>query len=185
MKLLQAISLPIGKQGNMKKINKKSKNEGFSLIEVLVVLVVFSFIGIIVSQSIVTTLRGAKRSDSDSKVRANIDYAVAIMGRHLRNARTVSCPSATRVNFTDQRQQSAYFSLQTSGTDRYIASSSATQRLTNSEVEVTNLTFVCTASAGNVPPSVTITISARDRSLGGVEQSRVTTSTRIMLRTNL
>lgn len=167
------------------------KEKGFSLIEILVVLVVFSFIGVIVAQSILTTLRGAKRSDSDSKVRSNIDYAVAIIERQLRNAREVTCPTTcpsgngTCLNFTDQKQRTASFFFQTTGNDRYIASSSATQRLTNSDVEITALTFTCTPATGNVAPSVEISISARDRTLGGVERSQITTSTQILLRTNL
>lgn len=160
------------------------KKSGFSLIEILVVLLVFSIIGIIVTSSVLATLRSARKSDSESKVRANIDYAMAIISRHIRNARTVSCPDSHTVTFEDQREQTASFFLQTLGQDRYVASSSATQRLTSSDINITDLTFACNPASGNNPPSVDVTISAIDKNFQGSEAAKISTSATIVLRTN-
>lgn len=159
------------------------KSAAFSLIEVLVVLVIFSIIGIIVAQSLLTTLRGAKRSDSESRVRSNIDYAVAIMERHLHNARSATCPNPETVNFEDQRQVATSFFREPTG--QYIASNSATQRLTSTDVTVTGVTFTCTPATGNVPASVSISINAFDNTAQGIERASVTVTTRVMLRTSL
>lgn len=164
------------------------KNAGFTLIEILVVLVVFGFIGIVVSQTVITTIRGTKRSDSDSRVRANIDYVTSVMDRHIRNAVSIACPSAARVDFTDQRQNVGSFLLNGVGADRHIASNSATTpnyRLTGNNTTVTAATFTCNPISGNTPPSVTINLTLEDRNESGSLKSRATTTRTIYLRTSI
>lgn len=158
------------------------KTSGFSLIEVLVVLTIFGFVALITSGSVLTTIRGAKRADSDTKVRENVTYALSTMERHLRNAVTVSC-SGGRVDYTDQSQLAASFYLNTVGNDRYIASVSASNRLTSADVNVTTLAFACIPADGSTPPSVNISITAEDRNAQGAERSQITSSTKVNLRT--
>lgn len=169
-------------------MTKKSKYclkyAGFSLVEILVVLAVFSVIGVIVSQSILSTLRGSKRSDSDSKVRENLDYAMAILERHLRNAKTATCTGTNRIDFVDQRDTATYFTYNVVGsncsTDCFIASGSA--RVTSSDVKITAASFVCSAGTSAVPTAITITLTGEDALAQGTEKSRITTSSKIILR---
>lgn len=167
-------------------------HRGFTLIEILVVLVVFGFIGLIVSQSVISTLRGATKSDSDSRIRSNLDYVSSIIDRHLLNAVGVSCPPVvppnSRVDFTDQRQNIGSFLLNGAGADRHIASNSATTpnfRLSSSDTTVTATVFTCNPAVGNNPPSVTFTITLEDRNQQGVLKSSATTTRTVNLRTNL
>lgn len=168
----------------------KSKIKGFSLIELLVVIALFSIIGVIVAQSSITTFRGAKKTDSDAKLRENIDYAMSIMERHLRSAVSVTCVSSTQVDFIDQNNNLGRFLLNTAGTDTYIASYSAlpapaTQRITSQELTISNLIFTCPVSASpNVAPVVDVGITALDRNAQGTDRSQITTSAKIILRTN-
>ncbi len=166
-------------------------NHGFTLIEILVVLVVFAFIGLIVAQSVISTLRGAAKADSDARVRSNLDYVSSILDRHLRNAVSVSCPAVpppalpTRVDYIDQRENPGSFYLNGSGADRHIASGSALLRVSADDVTTTTVEFTCNTAIGNNPPSVTFTITLEDRNQQGVLKSSATTTQTINLRTNL
>ncbi len=163
------------------------KIKGFSLIEILVVLAVFSILALIVTQGIFVTLRGAKKSEVTARVKENLAYALSVMERQLHNATEVTpCPNAspTKLDYKDENGKTAYFSCQNVGAAGYVASSSATVRLTADDVSVTACAFTCaTPPPGvNSPPSVDINITAQDALTSGVEGAQVTTSTKIYLR---
>ena len=158
--------------------------KGLSLIEIIMVVAIFSILGVLISRIILTTLRGSNRSDSLIRVRENLDYAVAVMERQIRNAEDATpCPNVDplRVDYQDSNGVSTYFACANVGTTGYIASGSA--RLTSSEVNVTFCSFVCSPAQGNVPPSVSFNLEAKDLNATGIEAASVTTSTKIYLRT--
>ena len=67
--------------------NKAIKRiQGFSLLEILVVIAVFSILAILTTQAVLLTLKGSKKSESLTKVRGSIDYSLAIIERSIRNA---------------------------------------------------------------------------------------------------
>lgn len=182
--------------------------EGFSLIELLVVITVFAVLGLLSTQAILLTLRGANKSESSIKVRENLDYAVAVMERQLRNAESVTSCDDNEIDYKDINNNPATFSCVIgSGADSsetpadsdmpdtsdtpdtqsvepntgYIASSSA--RLTSSDIIVSQCSFSCTTAENGVPPSVTIDISAHEANKKGIESAGVTLTTEISLRT--
>jgi prepilin-type N-terminal cleavage/methylation domain-containing protein len=167
----------------MKKNNINKK--GISLIEILVVITVFSVLGILASRAILLTIRGTKKSDSLIKVRGNLDYSMAIIERQLRNASQVSpCPNidTLTLNYLDNEGIAASFSCHDIATEGYVASGSA--RLTSDEIKVTSCSFACTPSlSAGLPPSVSITFIGEDVSTSGVESARVTITSKILLRT--
>lgn len=152
---------------------------GWSLIEILVVVVVFAIIAALASGSLLLSLRGSRRSEASIAVRENLNYAVSIIERQLHNAETVTCPNPTTISYTDLNFQSANFSCDLVG--GRIASSSA--QLTASNVKVTGCSFTCTAASPGVPPSVQISITGKDVNATGLEQQQITVDTQIMLRT--
>lgn len=161
---------------------------GFSLIEILVVLAVFSILAIVVAQGIFVTLRGARKSETTTRVKENLAYAIAVVERQLHNASEVTpCPntSPTRLDFKDEDGKTSYFSCQSVGPAGYVASGSATIRLTSDNVSVTACSFVCATPSPGVdsPPSVDINITAQDATTVGAEGAQVTTSTKVFLRT--
>lgn len=165
-------------------INDKS---GFSLIEILVVLAIFSILAIVVTQGIFVTLRSARKSETTSRVKENLAYATAVMERQLHNASEVTpCPntSPTRLDYKDEDGKTSYFSCQSVGPSGYVASGSASIRLTSDSVSVTSCSFACATPAPGVdsPPSVDINITASDAVTLGVEGAQVTTSTKVFLR---
>ncbi|MCH7641077.1 prepilin-type N-terminal cleavage/methylation domain-containing protein [Patescibacteria group bacterium] len=161
--------------------NSCRRQAGFSIVELLVVTMIFSILAVLTTQSIFLTLRGSRKSESLVAVRENVDYAFAIMERQIRNAQSIDCPDPVTLNYTDEHGASSSFTCETLGPDTYINSGSG--RLTNSEVTITcSSIFICDAGGGGVPPSVRIEISAQAAESFGAEGAEITTSTRILLR---
>lgn len=167
---------------------KKNKNllrrlAGFSLVEMLVVLAVFAILGVSVSQVLVVILRSARKSDTSTKVRSSIDFAVSTIERQLHNATAITpCPNPdnSTITVTDQNSQTYNFSCITPGANGYVASGSA--RITPDDVSITACTFICSAATASVPPSVTINLTAQDSTAKNAENTIITNTTKIYLR---
>ncbi len=160
------------------------KIQGFSLLEILVVITVFSILAILTTQAVLLTLRGSKKSESLTKVRGNIDYSLAIIERNIRNAESIEeCPNSDTsiISYLDEDGISTSFSCASDMDGGYIASASG--RLTSSEVDVTSCSFVCEDEGVGINPAVTVSISARDAKLSAMEGGEITISTIIFLRT--
>lgn len=153
--------------------------------ELLVVISIFSVIIVISTQAIVLTLRSSRKGESLITVRENIDYAFAVMERHIRSAEDITCSANKRIlNYTDKWGEPASFSC-IGGSAGYIASGSA--RITSDEVKINcnsvNSIFDCNLSAGDAPPSVDIAVTGTKTGESAVEGAEVTSSTKILLRT--
>lgn len=171
----------------MKK-EKRKINKGLSLIEILVVISIFALIGILSTRSIFLTLRGAKKSDSLIRVRENVNFAMAVIERQIRNAESIisicdGIPSST-FQYVAQEGITSDFSCAGMSTDGYIASGGA--RLTSSEIDVTSCSFTCTqldtSIPPNSPPSIKVAISAEDTISTSIEKGQVTSETEIIAR---
>lgn len=155
--------------------------KGFSLLEILVVLTVFSLLAIISTTTVLLSLRGTQKSAITAKVRQNIDFTVATVERQIRNANNIVACNSDQIIFTDQDSVQTSFACTNLGSpDAYVASGSA--RLTSADVTVTSCSFFCSGSLGSTPPSVTFNISASDKNLAGAQGSSFTTTTQIYLR---
>lgn len=162
---------------------------GFTLVEMLVALMIFSILGILVTRTLVLSLRGVRKSESIALVRENVSFAMGIMEQHLRNAKDLDCtgiPGST-LNYIDSYGNSASFGCVDDGTDIYIASNSA--QLTSDEVAITNtncrIFTSCTEMdpVNDVPDSVTIEIQASTVESVGAEGFQVSSQTKVLLRT--
>jgi len=163
---------------------RTSKMSGFSLIELLVVIFVFSALGVIVSRSLAISLRGSNKSESVSIVKENVEYTLSTMERVLRNAQSLSCASPVRIDFLDQNGSPGRFEC-LGGASGHIAQGSSQIRISSTEVNVNCLVnvFVCTPASAGAPPSVNITLSAVHQALGTqIEGSSTSVSTRVQLR---
>lgn len=163
---------------------KKRFKKGVSLIESMIVIVIFSLIGILTTRSLFLTLRGTGKSQSIIKVRENVNYSLSIIQRHLRNAQKITdCPNAdsSRIDYLDSEGTQASFVCNVVGTSGYIASSSA--RLTSDEINITSCSFECVEGISGNPPTVSVSISAEDSLSTSVEKAKVTSKSKIILRT--
>ncbi|OGM04479.1 hypothetical protein A2112_02330 [Candidatus Woesebacteria bacterium GWA1_42_12] len=158
---------------------RKQNLQGFSMIEILVVILVFATLAALSTESLLLSLRGSKRSESSIGVRENLNYALSIIERQLHNAESIESCTSTSISYNDAQSLPADFNCDLiSG---QIASSSA--QLTSTSIRVTACNIVCDLGSAGVPPSVSISVTAQDASATGFEQQQVTTNTQIMLRT--
>jgi prepilin-type N-terminal cleavage/methylation domain-containing protein len=156
---------------------KKTNIKGLSLIEILIVISIFAVIGILSTRSIFLTLRGARKSESQVKVRENLNFALAVVERQIRNAEDVNCTaSTTALTYTALEGVQSTFTC-TAGADKYLASGAG--RLTSTEITLTTCTITCTQSTANKPPTVKISLVAQDNTTSSVEKGSVTVETEI------
>jgi prepilin-type N-terminal cleavage/methylation domain-containing protein len=158
--------------------------KGFSLIEILVVLAVFSLLAIVSTEAILLTLKGTRKADTSIRVRENLGFAIASLERQIHNAQSASpCPNSdtSSINIEDQLGTLTAYTCTNVGPSGYVASGSA--RLTSDNISVTNCSFTCTPATSSVPQSITIDLSARDSTALGSENTQVTTTTKVYLRT--
>lgn len=170
-----------------KEQNSPRVRGGFSLIEMLVVIFVFSVLGVVSTQILALSLRGTKKSESISEVRANLEYAASNMERLLRNATSIEdCSTGTKLEYKDENGVPAYFECKTLGSDICIASGSASLgevKITSSKVKMAcSGAFSCDIPT-DTPHVAYITLRGEDAELGvGIEGSSVTVRTQIQLR---
>lgn len=184
---------------------RNNRNSGFTLLELLVVIAVFSVLAVLATQAIFLTLRGALKSESIRQARENLDYAMGVMERQIRNASEIvertspdsicdgtTAPVMQQIRYKDQDGVEAYFQCETDATGKgFIASYSAVMspptkyRLTNENINVTNCTFVCNpgSSGSNDPPSYDITLDAVVTGGRSVEGASLSLKNKIFLRT--
>lgn len=68
------------------------KADGFTLIEILVVIFVLSTIGVLVAVIITSSLRGTSKTNAITAVRQNGFFAIAQMTKMIQNARKLDSP---------------------------------------------------------------------------------------------
>lgn len=163
----------------------KEKNSGLSLIEILVVIGIFAILGVLTTRSVVLTLTGGKKTETLIKVRENLDYALGIIERQLRNADSITdCTNTNTLSISYKDQEGVTTSFSCSdiavGSVGYVSSGSA--RLTSSTVDVTACSFVCESDSSGNPRAVKVTFKAEDSTFSGVNNSEVPVSTSVTLR---
>ena len=170
---------------------KKIFVSGVSLAEILIVVTIFAALGLVVSSSLILTMRGTKKSESLVKVRENVSYSISVIERNLRNANNITtCATSESVDpeefksitYLDQYGEFSTFSCVNTGEDdSYIASGSA--RLSSEGIKITSCSFSCTEPEDTTKsPFVTVEISAADVGSSGVLTASVSAETKIQLR---
>lgn len=159
--------------------------KGFSLIEILVVITVFVVLAVIITQILANSLKSSRKSEAMTRVRTNLNYALEIIDRHLRNADSVVLTTGCglRVDYLDSRKNPAFFECKPEGGGYYIASGSGalSQRLTSNAVNLTSCSITC-EELDNKPDRVNISVIGKDTALSGVEGTEVSVQTQILLR---
>ncbi len=157
------------------------KNNGYTIVELLVVIALFTVITTIAARSLALVLKGTRKSEGDIGIRQNLDYVISVMSRHLYNAEEITGVTATRIDYEDQwgargKYFECYDASPTSTSGR-IASSSAELFITSlKEVYVTSCNFSC--DTAGVPHSCDLNITGNSTN----SASPVTVSTRVVLR---
>jgi len=166
-------------------LKKRKYDQGYTLIEMLVVVVAFAVLGIMVLQTLAMSLRGSKKGENIVRVKENVDHAISVIDRSLRNAKQLGTPCGGNVvNYIDEYgNTNARFRCITDASGTYIASGAADLRLTNpNEVTITNCTVFTCVSNPNGPDYVEVRIDASARNVTNVEGATYTSTTQILLR---
>jgi prepilin-type N-terminal cleavage/methylation domain-containing protein len=170
-----------------KQSGKNVRNGGFSLIEMLVVIIVFSILAILATQSLATSLRGTRKSESIGHVRENIEYAMSIMERSLRTASELDCTPSSSSEIVYRTFSNVEASFECTGTNIASSSGGITKNLINAvDVNIvgcgTETTFTCNRGSGGNPDSVVIRVTAEEKDNTDIESAKYTSETRILLR---
>lgn len=76
-------------------MKKHDKNEGFTLIELMVVITVLIVVGGVLLGTLFSTLRGVTKTNTINTVRSNGNYAITQMAKMIRDAKTLDKLNAT------------------------------------------------------------------------------------------
>lgn len=153
---------------------------GFSLFEMLVVIMIFGILGTLTTQIIMLSLRSANKSESLVKVREDLNNTLAVMEREIRGAsKIISCDDNV-VSYTNSQNNPGSFSCLGVDGDWYVAK--GTDRMTGNDIKVTACSISCTTGSSDGPPSVTVNLTAHNTNKSGIESANMDTSTQIYLR---
>lgn len=158
------------------------KTSGYTLVEVMIAVFIFAIIMFVTVQTLASTFKSTTKSENEVSVRENIDYALNVMERNLRNSASLDCANSDSqtLSYTDQYNNQVSFYCDSSV--NRIASASAYITTSDIHVDCTGVVFVCDSGGLSVPPSVSISLSAWNADAAGADQSVVNAQTTVQLR---
>ncbi len=119
----------------------RSKNLGFTLIEILVSVTILSIVMTIISSILFLSLRSNSKTRSLKEIKQSGDATVSIIKEFVRGSESVSCGS-TSINAIDSNGETTIFYC----SEGKIASNSAD--ITNDLVECSSFTAACSGDTG-------------------------------------
>ena len=159
----------------------KPRREGFTLLELITVAGILSFLSIMITQIFFMTIQSNSKTEVTKEVKQNGEYAMEILSRFIQNAKSLQiiCDGTKQASIavTNSDTVETVFGCTDLNGLAKIASTSAlgTTYLTNDMVTLEKggdikctaipLTFTCT-EVGGLPSSVTIAFSLRQQGTG-------------------
>jgi len=137
------------------------KNHGFTLLEILVVMVIASLVMVILSGMFFSILKGSTKSRIMVEIKQNGSFALNVMERMIRNAKSVSYTNTgdnSSIDIENQDDRTTTFACFNLGGKNIIASNSASL-IDSSRVRVSNCSNIFTVTPGELgrtPASVVI-----------------------------
>ncbi len=159
----------------------RSRNGGFTLIEILIVVSLIGVMSIAITQVFMSILRSQSKGEIIKGVKQNGDYAYSVMESMIRNAQEVTDPTScgSQVDEISIKNPDDYITrfYCTSGAVSLVASQSGTSNffLTNSDVDASACHFIV-----NCPPTspkyvwMTFTLSQANAAAGVAETATET-----------
>jgi len=144
---------------------------GFTLVEMLAVIVIFIVVGAIAMTILVTSFRTSTKTDTITAVQQNGNYALSQMAKTIRNARGLVSPfpctgqvtTDTVSILTSDNQQVTYTCVPQGATPATIASNGASLINTNI-VTVASCAFTCSQISNSDLPFIRINFSLQQQS---------------------
>lgn len=188
----------IGMQQRVLRMEKKSVQRGFTLLEMVVSLAIIAVVAVVLSQVFIATLRTNVKTEILKDTKQSGEFALESMVRMIQNAKSVAsaCVStgtvAKSVSIVNPDGETTTFGCTLVGAETRISSVSAqgTEYLTPGGVTLggtgcsgSSLSFTCYGAAG-LPGSVTISfqLAQSGASAEGFEQSNSSFQTSATMR---
>lgn len=154
---------------------------GFSIIELLIVISVFSILAIVSTQIVIISLRNSGKGKAVVNVRENTSFVLSLMERRLRSAKGIDCTSTNiLLKYIDENGiQSSYACI--GGINGHLEENGVA--ITNTSEIIIDCTsappfvFSCTTN-----PFVEVSLSVRDAVGTGVESVQTQVSSKIFIR---
>lgn len=159
--------------------------KGFTLLELLAVVGILSFILIAATQLLGSTLAGSGKSNSLQLVKQNGQFALSTMSRLVRLAKSVAVCAGSDLQFVvSESGADVSYRFDLSGTRLRKTRSGQTSWVTEDNVQVNSLTCTLTAGSSGTPTVVDLNLTIGKSGLS-VENSVVNTNfkTSVSLRT--
>jgi len=139
---------------------------GFTLIELLVVVAILATVGMVTATAFFQALKGASKAELTKQVKQEGDFAISVMERMIRNAKSVDCTGSFGDSLRITNQDGNQTTFHCCSVSSLIASESGTltcgeARLTSSKVVVSSYCnqFIRCTQTGSAPPVVEIRFS--------------------------
>ncbi|OGY10141.1 MAG: hypothetical protein A3A58_02450 [Candidatus Blackburnbacteria bacterium RIFCSPLOWO2_01_FULL_41_27] len=165
----------------MKQKGHACRQAGFSLLEIIVVISLFTGIVIFANQALFSTLKGNTKSQVSTKIKQASSYAFDLMERELRQSTAVGTCTPTSITYTKIDGAQSSFVCNT-GTTGYLSFGGV--KITPDDVAVTACNFSCTVlgSSRTVSLDVTFAQTGNSTSLRVEETDKYQLKNQILLR---
>jgi prepilin-type N-terminal cleavage/methylation domain-containing protein len=151
---------------------------GFTLVELLVVIGVFATVSSIIVLILFSTLRASKKSDTLIELKQNGNSAISQISKSVRYAKSLDNPdqcspsvvvNSRKITSVQDDAQTTYACV--GGSSPTIASNGASLIGTD-DIRVSSCIFMCTQSNPNDPPVISLNFTLTSKnSGGGIESS--------------
>ncbi len=160
------------------------KNKAYTLIEVLVVLGIFAVLTILTTQSVLLTLRSARRAESSIRVRDDLNYRIQVIQRQLASANSITCTGSSQIDYLDYVGQASSFVCSGTTCNGSPASTmaSGSASLDNSFICLTACSFTCSTITS--PSSITVSLTGTYKQNTGTDTVNQTVTSKIFTHLN-
>jgi len=140
-------------------IKSKNKKNGFTLLEMIVAIAVFTVVMTMAMQSILNINNAQKKIESFRTVSDNLNFALDAMSREIRTGRSYNF-DGTDFSFTNAKSENVTYSLESGQLVRLADSDKFP--LTDSKIIISELAFALVGESpgDNLQPKVRINLSA-------------------------
>ncbi len=154
-------------------IQHLTSNLGFTIIELLITISLFVVLGLFITQTLASIFSNVEKTDNAARVRQEAEYSIAVIERHLREARSPVC-AASSVTYEDPVGYSTSFSC--TGSDPVRIASGAAD-LTSGNVTASSCSFTCISNPTQI--SISFTLSQYPASSDPRQTATTTVSTQV------
>jgi len=156
------------------------RRQGFTLFETILVLSIFSLIGVMITGILASSIRSVKKSQNLIKVKNATSRMVDLIERQIRSGKLVSCPDSSKVQFTDEYGNVTSFDWD--GTSNMASGSATPVNLNPTDVQITSAVFACTPDVVTGRTVVDFTVTAQSTGVETAESATADFVTKIIPR---